>query len=108
MGRSSHPIGDLASKSPTRAAIHARRTSSNRMAIEDVLAIWSPARLAEILGTSTQNICVWVKRGTVPLCREYELQVKSGGRLLASTYDPGVDYVSGGLQDKREKSWRVK
>jgi hypothetical protein len=95
-------------KSPEQDGFHVRATSANRMDIEDALAIWSPARLAEILGTSTQNICVWIKRGVVPLSREYELQVKSGGRLTASTFNPDVDYVTGGLRDMREKTWRVK
>lgn len=108
MGRSSHSIEQLDLKFPVQGGFHVRAISINRMDIEDVLAIWSPARLAEILGTSTQNICVWIRRGVVPLSREYELQVKSGGRLLASTFDPDVDYVTGGLRDKRKKPWRVK
>jgi len=63
------------------------------MDIEDVLAIWSPARLAEICGTSTQNVSIWIKEGRVPRSREYELQVKSRGRLQASTFDPDRDYM---------------
>ena len=69
------------------------------MKVEDVLAIWTPARLAEVCETTVQNVSGWIKDGRVPKSREYELQVKSGGRLLASTYDPDRDY----LQDRHIK-----
>jgi len=63
------------------------------MNIEDGLAIWSPARLAEILNTTTQNVSIWIKDGKVPRSREYELQVKSQGKLQASSLDPDRDYL---------------
>ena len=63
------------------------------MTIEQVLRIWSPARLAEILNTSTQNVSLWIREGRVPRSREYELQVKSRGKLQASTFDPDRDYM---------------
>lgn len=66
------------------------------MKLEDVLQIWTPARLAEVMDTSIQNICGWMKEGEVPRSREYELQVKSGGRLHARNFDPERDYTAGG------------
>ena len=71
------------------------------MTIDEVLEIWVPARLAEVLDTSMQNISGWLKDGRIPRCREYELQVKSGGRLTASNYDPGRDYVFQGRRRGR-------
>lgn len=76
-------------------------SSEMGMRMEDVLAIWTPARLAEVLETSAQSITPWIRSGFAPRSREYELQVKSGGRLQASNFDPDRDYVSGGLLRKR-------
>ena len=73
------------------------------MTIEEVLAIWTPARLAEVLETSIQNISGWSKDGRIPQGRQYELQVKSNGRLVASTFDPDRDYVAEGRQCRRNR-----
>jgi len=75
--------------------------SGESMKLEDVLEIWSLARLAEVLDTSISNVCGWAKTGEIPRSREYELQVKSGGRLQASNYDPDRDYLSMGPRNKR-------
>lgn len=74
------------------------------MTIDDVLEIWVPARLAEVLETSIQNVSGWLREGKIPRGRQYELQVKSGGRLIASTFDPGRDYVSDGRRHGRKMS----
>lgn len=73
------------------------------MDIRDVLEIWTPARLAEVTETSAQSVTFWIRNGMVPRSREYELQVKSGGRLRATNFDPERDYVRGGLERKRRR-----
>lgn len=72
------------------------------MTIEEVLEIWVPARLAEVLETSIQNVFGWLRAGKIPRSRQYELQVKSGGRLIANTFDPSRDYVSDGRRHGRK------
>jgi len=72
------------------------------MTIEDVLEIWVPARLAEVLETSIQNVSGWLREGKIPRGRQYELQAKSGGRLIANTFDPSRDYVSDGRRHGRK------
>lgn len=76
-------------------------TWTPEMTMEQVLEIWTPAKLADVLDTSVQNICGWLREGRIPRGRQYELQVKSGGRLIAIGFDPGRDYVAGGRQRKR-------
>lgn len=71
------------------------------MTIEQVLEIWTPANLAAVLDTSIQNVCGWLSSGRIPRGRQYELQVKSGGRLIAIGFDSSRDYVSGGRQRQR-------
>ena len=66
------------------------------MTVDEVLEIWAPARLAETLETSIQNVSGWLREGRIPRGRQYELQVKSGGKLVASTFDPNRDYVADG------------
>lgn len=73
------------------------------MTIEEVLEIWAPVRLAEVLETSVQNICGWLRDGRIPRGREYELQVKSGGKLIASNFDPSRDYVADGHRCRRNE-----
>ena len=72
------------------------------MTIEQVLEIWTPANLAKVLDTSIQNVCHWLSDGRIPRGRQYELQVKSGGRLIAVGFDAGRDYVTGGRQRQRD------
>ena len=69
--------------------------------MEQVLEIWTPANLAAVLDTSIQNVCGWLSCGKIPRGRQYELQVKSGGRLIAVGFDSGRDYVTGGKLCKR-------
>lgn len=69
------------------------------MELDDVFEIWNPARLSDVLDTTVQNVSMWRKTG-IPLQRQYEIQVKSKGRLLASGFDPERDYVSNGLVQK--------
>ena len=64
--------------------------------MDEVLEIWAPVRVAEVLETSIQNVCGWMREGKVSCSRKYELQVKSGGRLIASNFDPVRDDVSDG------------
>lgn len=71
------------------------------MTIEEVLEIWAPVRLAEVLETSIQNISGWLREGKIPRGREYELQVKSGGKLMAGNFDPSRDYVAEGRRCRR-------
>lgn len=71
------------------------------MTIEEVLSIWTPARLSEVLDTSIQNVCGWMREGRIPMGRQYELQVKSRGKLLAASFDPERDYVVNGRQRGR-------
>ena len=73
------------------------------MSIDEVLAIWRPARLAEVLETSIQNISGWSKEGRIPQGRQYELQVKSSGRLIASNFDPSRDYLADGHRCRRNE-----
>lgn len=75
--------------------------AADGMDIDDVLAIWSPARLAEVCDTSTQCVSGWIREGKVPKSREYELQVKSRGKLLASNFDPERDYMSNRYYKRR-------
>ena len=74
------------------------------MTVDEVLELWVPARLAEVLGTSAQNVSGWLREGKIPRGREYELQVKSGGRLMASDFDPTRDYVVDGRRHDRPMS----
>jgi hypothetical protein len=71
------------------------------MTIDEVLAIWTPASLEDVLETSIQNVSGWSKEGRIPQGRKYELQVKSSGRLVASTFDPSRDYVAQGRRCRR-------
>lgn len=71
------------------------------MTIEQVLEIWTPSNLAEVLDTSIQNVCHWLSDGKIPRGRQYELQVKSAGRLVAVGFDSDRDYVTGGRRCKR-------
>lgn len=64
------------------------------MTIEEVLQIWRPARLAEVLDTTSQNISGWISDGRIPRCRQYEIQVKTGGQLIADSFDPELDYIA--------------
>ena len=73
------------------------------MTIEEVLKIWTPARLSEVLGTSIQNVCGWMREDRIPMGRPYELQVKSGGRLQASNFDPERDYLANGQRRGRRQ-----
>jgi hypothetical protein len=77
------------------------RDETPSMTIEQVLKIWTPVKLAEVLQTSIQNVCGWLREGKIPRGRQYELQVKSEGRLIASTFDPSRDYVTDGQQRRR-------
>ena len=63
------------------------------MEIEEVMELWKPAQLARVLDTTTQNISAMIKKRQIPPGRQYELQVKSGGRLVASSYDPNRNYM---------------
>lgn len=71
------------------------------MTIEQVLEIWTPAKVAEVLETTVQNVCGWLREDRIPRGRQYELQAKSGGRLIACGFDPSRDYVAGGRLRKR-------
>ena len=77
------------------------RDETPSMTIEQVLKIWTPVKLAEVLETSIQNVCGWLREDKIPRGRQYELQVKSEGRLIANTFDPSRDYVTNGQQRGR-------
>jgi len=65
------------------------------MNTEDVLALFGPpADLARALDTTTQNVSGWIASGTIPSARQYEIQVKSNGALVADNWDPQRDYLS--------------
>ncbi|MFV0476971.1 MAG: Cro/CI family transcriptional regulator [Parahaliea sp.] len=64
------------------------------MKMADVIEYFgSQGAVALVLGTSPQNISMMVKKDQIPKGRQYELQVKSGGVLVASTFDPAMDYA---------------
>lgn len=67
------------------------------MQIEKVIALFgSPANVARVLNTTTQNVSGWIAKGVIPQGRQYELQVKSYGVLVADNWDPQWDYFEGG------------
>lgn len=64
------------------------------MDIEEALTHFSsPKGLATVLNTSPHYVSMMRQRG-IPKGRQYELQVKSGGVLLAEGFDPQVDYIA--------------
>ena len=63
------------------------------MKVEDVIAYFrGPACTARALDTTPQNISGWIAEGAVPRCRQYEIQVKSGGALIAESWESKRDY----------------
>jgi DNA-binding transcriptional regulator Cro len=61
--------------------------------IQQVIAYFrSPACTARALDTSPQNISGWIAEGAIPRCRQYEIQVKTNGALIAESWDPERDY----------------
>ena len=63
------------------------------MDIQDVIAYFrGPACTARALNTTPQNISGWVAEGAIPRGRQYEIQVKSQGRLVAESWNPEEDY----------------
>lgn len=63
------------------------------MNVKDVIAYFrSPACTARALDTTPQNISGWIAEGEIPRCRQYEIQVKSQGALIAESWDSKRDY----------------
>jgi hypothetical protein len=61
--------------------------------IADVIAYFrGPACTARALDTTPQNISGWIAEGEIPRCRQYEIQVKSHGELVAETWDSKREY----------------
>jgi hypothetical protein len=61
--------------------------------VEDVITFFcGPACTARALDTSPQNISGWIAEGAIPRGRQYEIQVKTSGALLAESWDPQRDY----------------
>jgi hypothetical protein len=61
--------------------------------IEDVIAYFcGPACTARALDTTPQNISGWIAERAIPRCRQYEIQVKSQGALIAESWDCQRDY----------------
>ncbi|MEM9257720.1 MAG: hypothetical protein AAGA91_19955, partial [Pseudomonadota bacterium] len=64
------------------------------MTMDDVLAVFkSVTGVAHITNTCTQAVSTW-KRYGVPDSRQYELYVKSQGKLIPEGFDPEVDYIA--------------
>ena len=70
--------------------------------IDEVLEFFGgrTAVVASALDTSSQNVCGWVASGVIPRGREYELQVKSGGKLVAESWDSTRDYLAPNTSEK--------
>ena len=63
------------------------------MNVKDVIAYFrSPACTARALDTTPQNISGWIAEGAIPRCRQYEIQVKTHGALVAESWDPTLNY----------------
>lgn len=63
------------------------------MHVEPVIAYFgSRAATARALETSYQNVKQWVDSGRIPKGRQYEIQVKSRGLLVAEDWDPRKEY----------------
>jgi hypothetical protein len=61
--------------------------------VEDVITFFcGPACTARALDTSPQNISGWIAEGAIPRARQYEIQVKTNGSLLAESWDSDRDY----------------
>lgn len=54
------------------------------MSPHDLLTIWpSQAEIARALGVQPPSVAEWFDRGLVPEGRQYQVQLASGGRLVA-------------------------
>ena len=63
------------------------------MNVADVITFFRwPACTARALDTTPQNISGWIAEGEIPRCRQYEIQVKSCGMLVAESWDAGREY----------------
>lgn len=63
------------------------------MNIQDVIAYFrGPACTARALDTTPQNISGWIAEDAVPRGRQYEIQVKSQGVLIAESWNGERDY----------------
>ncbi len=63
------------------------------MDIKEVITYFrGPACTARALETSPQNISGWIAEGVIPRGRQYEIQVKTQGALVADSWDPKRDY----------------
>tara|TARA_R110001592_G_scaffold254129_3_gene517456 strand:+ start:4164 stop:4370 length:207 start_codon:yes stop_codon:yes gene_type:complete len=61
--------------------------------IQDVITYFrGPACAARALDTTPQNISGWIAEGVIPRGRQYEIQVKSQGALVAESWDPARNY----------------
>ncbi|MFV0278927.1 MAG: hypothetical protein ACK5HY_17350 [Parahaliea sp.] len=64
------------------------------MDIDDAVGHFISSRgLTAVLKTTPNYISMMRQRG-IPKGRQYELQVKSGGVLLADDFDPSADYIA--------------
>lgn len=62
------------------------------MTLSEAIGVFgSISGIARIVGTTTQNVSSWKEK--IPRCRQYELQVKSGGVLQADDFNDNLDYV---------------
>lgn len=63
------------------------------MNIQDVIAYFrGPACTARALDTTPQNISGWIAEDAIPRSRQYEIQVKSQGALIAESWNGERDY----------------
>ena len=63
------------------------------MEVEEVITYFcGPACTARALETTPQNISGWIADGVIPRGRQYEIQVKSKGVLVAESWDAERNY----------------
>ena len=63
------------------------------MDVKEVIAYFQgPACTARALETTPQNISGWIAEGEIPRCRQYEIQVKTHGVLIAESWDAKRNY----------------
>lgn len=66
------------------------------MSVDEVISYFgnNASAAARALNTTPHNIYRWRREGEIPRGRQYELQVKTRGELLADSFDPEADYLA--------------
>ena len=70
------------------------------MSFDDFIAAcdWNFVNAARLLDTTVANICGYAARDRIPLGRQYEIQAKLGGELVADNFDAERDYRAEALK----------